>query len=524
MRLTADGAAEGDYVLEAAGPSDRLPFRAPEDRVPFLWVYSELFTRLGVRLPFTEFQREVLSRCRVAASKLHLNGWGFLHTFKRVCLHFGFRPSWRAPFPWVYWNAEVGDFRITALDPLETLAFDFLQSLLAGLGKKSNFKCRWILDHNDADVGAFLDSLLQDMEKQSCFDLLKQRMKEAEGAGPRSILPSSRVPTTSSGVSASDAVPTSAVPPVSSPGASKTTGKSTSAAPVKPFSVEKEEGVKEDPSTDLRQKRRKRKVLEASTEEAALGGDSAWKHKVNPIDRAFPSDYNFRAALDAGLENSSIRGVLKPLVPEQLLGTAQFLACQLTACLQIEVLTAERDSTLAAPLLHAKIKSLTEELQRDEGERLSTTARMEEVERKAKSQAAELESCRSALTQEEKKVESLAQSLKGKQTALDEAEAAAVHWRDEWKSLGEETEKMVQETFEVLMDQVRHLNPAIDYSIITLDTRWDPKAKRIYNPKEEVQNQPKPVEQPEPVEQPGPRAEEQCAEEVADGEGGVCPI
>ncbi|MED6200695.1 hypothetical protein PIB30_087790 [Stylosanthes scabra] len=46
------------------------------------------------------------------------------------------------PFPWVYWNAEVGDYRITALDPLETLAFEFLQSLPAGLGKKSNFKCR----------------------------------------------------------------------------------------------------------------------------------------------------------------------------------------------------------------------------------------------------------------------------------------------------------------------------------------------------------------------------------------------
>ncbi|MED6149674.1 hypothetical protein PIB30_064750, partial [Stylosanthes scabra] len=74
MRLTANGAAEGDYVLEAAGPSHRLPFRAPEDRVPFLWVYSELFTRLDVRLPFTEFQREVLSWCRVAASQLHLNG------------------------------------------------------------------------------------------------------------------------------------------------------------------------------------------------------------------------------------------------------------------------------------------------------------------------------------------------------------------------------------------------------------------------------------------------------------------
>ncbi|MED6150273.1 hypothetical protein PIB30_070851 [Stylosanthes scabra] len=111
---------------------------------------------------------------------------------------------------------------------------------------------------------------------------------------------------------------------------------------------------------------------------------------------------------------------------------------------------------------------------------------MEEVERKAK-----------------------AQSLKGKQTALDEAEAAAVHWRDEWRLLGDETGEMVQQTFEILMDQVRHLNPAIDYSMITLDTRWNPKAKRIYNPKAEVQDQPEPV-----VKQPEPEAEEQRAKEV----------
>ncbi|MED6152686.1 hypothetical protein PIB30_094396 [Stylosanthes scabra] len=95
MRLTQDLASERDFVLEAAGPSDRLPFRALEDKTHFLWVYIELFTRLGVRLPFSDFQREVLTRCQVATSQLHLNGWGFLRTFERVCLHFGFRPSWR---------------------------------------------------------------------------------------------------------------------------------------------------------------------------------------------------------------------------------------------------------------------------------------------------------------------------------------------------------------------------------------------------------------------------------------------
>ncbi|MED6214242.1 hypothetical protein PIB30_101065 [Stylosanthes scabra] len=118
---------------------------------------------------------------------------------------------------------------------------------------------------------------------------------------------------------------------------------------------------------------------------------------------------------------------------------------------------------------------------------------MTEVEERAKVQAAKLESCRSALLKVKREAEGLAKSLREKQKALDGAEAAAAHWRDEWKSLAEETGDMVQETFEILMDQVRHLNPAIDFSMISLDTRWDPKAKRIYNPKAEAQEQSEPV-------------------------------
>ncbi|MED6135212.1 hypothetical protein PIB30_044201 [Stylosanthes scabra] len=63
MRLAQDPASEGDFVLEVAGPSDRLPFQVLEDMTHFLWVYAELFTRLGVQLPFSDFQREVLTRC-----------------------------------------------------------------------------------------------------------------------------------------------------------------------------------------------------------------------------------------------------------------------------------------------------------------------------------------------------------------------------------------------------------------------------------------------------------------------------
>ncbi|MED6152630.1 hypothetical protein PIB30_093806 [Stylosanthes scabra] len=62
------------------------------------------------------------------------------------------------------------------------------------------------------------------------------------------------------------------------------------------------------------------------------------------------------------------------------------------------------------------------------------------------------------------------------------------------------------------MDQVRHLNLAIDYSMITLDTRWDPKAKRIYNPKAEAQEQSEPVVEDQPE-----RVAEGQPEVLADG-------
>ncbi|MED6111077.1 hypothetical protein PIB30_049158 [Stylosanthes scabra] len=304
-------------------------------------------------------------------------------------------------------------------------------------------------------------------------------MAEVAGVGPRSVLPHVRAPPTTFGAFASSpavpsSVPTAPAAPNPLPAATKKGGSSKDPAG-KPFPVQGEEGAKEYPSADLKRKGRKRKAPGTAAEEAALGADASWAHKVSPVERAFPEDYNFWGALDAGLTNGPTREILGPLVPEQLLETAQHLACQLPACHQIciekafaskvqmekelaslkdqmDVLTVERDSALAAPLLNVEIKSLTQRLQFSEGERLSALARMTEVEERAKVQAAELESYRAALLKEKKEAEGLAKSLKEKQMALDGAEVAAAHWRDEWKSLAEETMDMVQETFEMLMD------------------------------------------------------------------------
>ncbi|MED6107370.1 hypothetical protein PIB30_013219 [Stylosanthes scabra] len=44
--------------------------------------------------------------------------------------------------------------------------------------------------------------------------------------------------------------------------------------------------------------------------------------------------------------------------------------------------------------------------------------------------------------------------------------------------------EMCQETLDICLDQVSHLCPGMDFSAITLKSRWDPKARRIFVPPE----------------------------------------
>ncbi|MED6189241.1 hypothetical protein PIB30_093931 [Stylosanthes scabra] len=430
MGLTEDWAFEGDYVIEAVGHSDRLPIRAEEDRTHFLWVYQELFTRLGVRFPFTEFQREVMMQFR---------------TIEHVCLHFGFRLSSFIFMICTFLPPEKGLYRSVpirgggSLMPLRSLSrnlngtilkfFLFLVDDLFGLTMRGNpFPgCIGIL------------SLLGDMENQTRFVRLRLKMAEVEGTGPRSILPTPTVLAASAGASASS--PLTVVPPGPS-GAAKSKKVPPTSSAAKPICLDGEEGVKDDPSADLKQKKRKRKLHESFPENAVLGDIAAWEHEVSPLDHTFPVDFNYWAALDSGMTQSSVRKALEPMPPEQLLKTAYRYACKLTACLQVGLESA----------LSSKVKVEKElAVAKDQGERLSALEQLSQVDEDSKVQTVELQSCRAALDQERKKVEALARSLEEKQTTMGTAEAAADHWRREWKALDAEIEEIVQETFSILL-------------------------------------------------------------------------
>jgi len=46
-----------------------------------------------VRLPFTSFERELLTEINTAPAQLHPNGWAFVRAFQILCGHLGVPPS-----------------------------------------------------------------------------------------------------------------------------------------------------------------------------------------------------------------------------------------------------------------------------------------------------------------------------------------------------------------------------------------------------------------------------------------------
>ncbi|MED6205372.1 hypothetical protein PIB30_016958 [Stylosanthes scabra] len=350
-------------------------------------------------------------------------------TISKCCLLLASEPSdWMmkvTPLSWVYWNPEVKDFTVHNLDPVEMAACN--------------------LDHSDTEVKKFLDSLLGVKMKQNKLERLMAILADTAKMAPRAILSTGVSP---GFTSATLAAPTSAtpagafaqVPPPLSGGSNAKKGPSKRER-LEVVNVDGGEGVKEDPSADLRQKRWKRVGKDEEIMDRVLGEDAAWEHEVNPIDLAFPKGYSFRKALDAGLTSASVRNPLQSMLPEQLLGEFHRLSCQSLACLQVGlesalaaktkaeeellaardqvvVLKVERDSAMAYLPLQEKVDTLTDQLFVKEGERQSALEWVSQLEEDVKVLRTELKSCRSSLVREqkrdgtaEKKVEDLSSSL-----------------------------------------------------------------------------------------------------------------
>jgi len=91
---------------------------------PFCFIYSTIFKKILLHLPFVSFERAFLTEINVAPAQLHPNSWAFVRAFSILCHHFGHLPSvdvflyfFRAKNPgqklWVSFNGVVGRVLLT---------------------------------------------------------------------------------------------------------------------------------------------------------------------------------------------------------------------------------------------------------------------------------------------------------------------------------------------------------------------------------------------------------------------------
>jgi len=60
---------------------------------PFFFLYQTMFKRTGLRLPFSGFERELLTEINVAPAQLHPNNWAFIRAFEILNGYLGLLPS-----------------------------------------------------------------------------------------------------------------------------------------------------------------------------------------------------------------------------------------------------------------------------------------------------------------------------------------------------------------------------------------------------------------------------------------------
>ncbi|MED6216063.1 hypothetical protein PIB30_004093 [Stylosanthes scabra] len=306
--------------------------------------------------------------------------------------------------------------------------------------------------------------------------------------GPRAVLPTGVTASTAAATAAASVAPAGPLVNSAAPSVQVLPPPPPAASKAKKSSLKRErseKAAKEDLDADLRQKRRrKEKGKEDDIIDRVLGNDATWEHTG--------------------------------MLPDQLLGESWRLQCQALACQhlcleaalkaktkteeellaakdQLSVLKVERDSALEYLPLKEKAEFLAQRLSQKEVEHKSALERVAQLDEDIKVLKAQLESAQLSVSNDQKRAEAAESSVKSLTVSLETAQAElrksresreeADYWCTEWKSLGTEAQEMCQET-EVVLDQVSHLCPGVDFSAIILKTRWDPKGKRIFIPEE----------------------------------------
>ncbi|RDX96583.1 hypothetical protein CR513_20720, partial [Mucuna pruriens] len=80
-------------TVTACRSEEAVCMSSAEASRPFFYLYDTLHSRLGIKLPFTHFERSVLRALNVAPTQLHPNSWAFVRAFELLCEDLGKAPS-----------------------------------------------------------------------------------------------------------------------------------------------------------------------------------------------------------------------------------------------------------------------------------------------------------------------------------------------------------------------------------------------------------------------------------------------
>ncbi|RDX92962.1 hypothetical protein CR513_24842, partial [Mucuna pruriens] len=96
---------------------------------PYFYLYNTLHSKLGVKLPFTHFERAILQALNVAPTQLHPNSWAFVRAFELLCEDLGKAPT-LGVFFWFFTVKKTNKVGWTSLSsrPRRKLFKPFLES------------------------------------------------------------------------------------------------------------------------------------------------------------------------------------------------------------------------------------------------------------------------------------------------------------------------------------------------------------------------------------------------------------
>ncbi|RDX92924.1 hypothetical protein CR513_24881, partial [Mucuna pruriens] len=119
-------------TVTACRSGEAVCMNSAEVSKSFFYLYDTLHSKLGIKLPFTHFERSVLRALNVAPTQLHPNSWAFVRAFELLCEDLGKVPT-LGVFFWFFTPCKTDRVGWTSLSnrPKRALLRPFLESYKA---------------------------------------------------------------------------------------------------------------------------------------------------------------------------------------------------------------------------------------------------------------------------------------------------------------------------------------------------------------------------------------------------------